>query len=419
MKIKKGRLLGLAMAGVILLNSATAMAEESLVAKTEFQVQSKVLYAELWGEKLAEGYTKDLLLLIKNDAGRVVTAYQPTIKGGYSSMLMPVKVDGKGAQLLVGVTQGDWQSITEYRILDISEPAAVKELFSSGDCMGIVTEAERSDTSLTIKFTNGESSTLELDKELIAQVGRRTDFGGIHSLTPYDADEDGRQELLISQRVSSGRLLMADVGAILQLDALGKWQPKGMTVMVAAPPDKNNTVNNGRDFVSGSIVPRRIVVPGGEASYPVFLNNDKLELQKQFNETLQQECKPYLQKFYDGEADMAFNVVAADNDLLSIRLISGKNSFRHHHINIDPATGKLLRIEDILDVKNPDLVPLLELLSSNRSMMFEGVPREWYIEGENLFFVQNICGQEEVSGYNLGNLHKYLLDKKWLSRKAQ
>lgn len=419
MKIKKGRLLGLAMAGVILLNSATAMAEESLVAKTEFQVQSKVLYAELWGEKLAEGYTKDLLLLIKNDAGRVVTAYQPTIKGGYSSMLMPVKVDGKGAQLLVGVTQGDWQSITEYRILDISEPAAVKELFSSGDCMGIVTEAERSDTSLTIKFTNGESSTLELDKELIAQVGRRTDFGGIHSLTPYDADEDGRQELLISQRVSSGRLLMADVGAILQLDAIGKWQPKGMTVMVAAPPDKNNTVNNGRDFAAGSIVPRRIVVPGGEASYPVFLNNDRLELQKQFNETLQQECKPYLQKFYDGEADMAFNVVTADNDLLSIRLISGKNSFRHHHINIDPATGKLLRIEDILDIKNPDLVPLLELLSSNRSMMFEGVPREWYIEGENLFFVQNICGQEEVSGYNLGNLHKYLLDKKWLSRKAQ
>lgn len=419
MKIKKGRLLGLAMAGVILLNSATAMAEESLVAKTEFQVQSKVLYAELWGEKLAEGYTKDLLLLIKNDAGRVVTAYQPTIKGGYSSMLMPVKVDGKGAQLLVGVTQGDWQSITEYRILDISEPAAVKELFSSGDCMGIVTEAERSDTSLTIKFTNGESSTLELDKELIAQVGRRTDFGGIHSLTPYDADADGRQELLISQRVSSGRLLMADVGAILQLDAIGKWQPKGMTVMVAAPPDKNNTVNNGRDFAAGSIVPRRIVVPGGEASYPVFLNNDRLELQKQFNETLQQECKPYLQKFYDGEADMAFNVVTADNDLLSIRLISGKNSFRHHHINIDPATGKLLRIEDILDVKNPDLVPLLELLSSNRSMMFEGVPREWYIEGENLFFVQNICGQEEVSGYNLGNLHKYLLDKKWLSRKAQ
>lgn len=419
MKIKKGRLLGLTMAGAILLNSATAMAEESLVAKTEFQVQSKVLYAELWGEKLAEGYTKDLLLLIKNDAGRVVTAYQPTIKGGYSSMLMPVKVDGKGAQLLVGVTQGDWQSITEYRILDISEPAAVKELFSSGDCMGIVTEAERSDTSLTIKFTNGESSTLELDKELIAQAGRRTDFGGIHSLTPYDADEDGRQELLISQRVSSGRLLMADVGAILQLDALGKWQPKGMTVMVAAPPDKNNTVNNGRDFAAGSIVPRRIVVPGGEASYPVFLNNDRLELQKQFNETLQQECKPYLQKFYDGEADMAFNVVTADNDLLSIRLISGKNSFRHHHINIDPATGKLLRIEDILDIKNPDLVPLLELLSSNRSMMFEGVPREWYIEGENLFFVQNICGQEEVSGYNLGNLHKYLLDKKWLSRKAQ
>lgn len=418
MKIRNGSLLGLALAAAVFFSNSTA-AEESLLAQTELEVQGKALKAELWGEGLDGGYTHQLLLIIKNKDNKVVTAYTPSIKGGYSSMLQPIRVSGKGQQLLLSVAQGDWQAATEYRILDLSKPEAIKELFSSGDSMGIVTDAKRTASELTIKFTNGESSILQLDEELVAQVGRKADFGGLYSLTPYDVDEDGRQELLISQRIASGRILLADVGAMLQLDALDKWQPKGMTIMAAAEPDKNNTVNNGKDFSAGSILSRRIVVPGGEASYPVFANNSNLELQKQFNETLQQACKPYLQSFYNGEADMAFKVVTADDDLLSIRLISGKNSFKHHHVNIDPATGKLLKIEDILDIKNPDLVPLLELLSSNKNVMFECVPKEWYIEGENIFFVQNICGKEEATGYNIGNLHKYLLDKKWLSRKAQ
>lgn len=418
MKKTLGRTLGAVFAGLLLMGG-TAAAEESLLAKTNIDTGAKALTVELWGEQLQGGYNQQLVLLVKNTDGKIVTAYNPDIKGGYGCQLEQVKVAEKGNQLLLSVAQGDWRAATEYRILDLSKPADIKELFSGADSMGIVVNAECSDDNMKLTTTNGESSTMPLNPQLAELLGHRTAFGGVHTLVAYDADEDGKQELLMSQRISSGKNLLADVGALLQLDEKGKWQPRGITVMAASVPDSKNTVNNGRDFAGGSILPRRFVVPGGEASYPVFLNNDRLELQKQFNETLQQECKPYLQKFYDGEADMAFNVVTADNDLLSIRLISGKNSFRHHHINIDPATGKLLRIEDILDIKNPDLVPLLELLSSNRSMMFEGVPREWYIEGENLFFVQNICGQEEVSGYNLGNLHKYLLDKKWLSRKAQ
>lgn len=417
MRIKNGSFWSFVLAGSLICN--VAVAEESLLAKTELDVQGKPLKAELWGENIDGGYTHKLLLIVKNKEDKVVTAYTPSIKGGYSGMLQPVRVSGKGQQLLLSVAQGDWQAATEYRILDLTEPGAIKEVFSSIDSMGVVTNASRVAEELSIKFTNGESSTLQLDDVLTLQAGRKTDFGGLYSLTPYDVDKDGRQELMVSQRIASGKVLLADVGAMLQLDAFGKWQPKGMTIMTAGVPDKNNTVNNGKEFSAGSVLVRRIVIPGGEASYPVFVNNSNLELQKQFNETLQQACEPYLQKFYNGEADMAFKIVTADNDLLSIRLISGKSSFKHHHVNIDPATGRLLTIEDILDTKNPDLIPLLELLSSNKNVMFEGVPKEWYIEGENLFFVQNICGKEEVTGYNLGNLHKYILDKKWLNRKVQ
>lgn len=410
--------MGMVLTGAMLF-CGTAAAEEALLAKTELAAEGRTMTAELWGDSLPGGYNQQLLLLLKNEQGKVMTAYKPDIKGGYGCLLEPVRVTEKGQQLLLSVAQGDWQAATEYRILDFSKPAAVKELFSSVDSMGIVVHAESNKEALKLTTTNGESSSMSLSPALAEHLGRYTDFGGVHTIATYDADEDGNQELLMSQRISSGRVLLADVGALLQLDEKGSWQPYGITVMSASAPDNKNTVNNGRDFEAGSIVPRRIVVPGGEATYPIFLNNSRLELQEQVNKTLKEECAPYLESFYAGEADMAFNVISADEDLLSIRLISGKDSFRHHHVNIDSATGKLIKIEDVLDTKNPDLIPLLELLSSNKNVMFEGVPQEWYIEGENLFLIQVVCGKEEVTGYNIGNLHKYLLDQKWLSRKAQ
>lgn len=416
MKKFVGKILGLSLSGALLFSGA-AFAEEALLAKADFTASDKSLKAELWAEQLDSGYNQQLQLLIKNADGKIITAYNPDIKGGYGCMLQPVKVKDKGQQLMLSVAQGDWRSAVEYRIFDISKPADIKEVFNSSDNMGIIVYAECKDGALELRTSNGESSVMKLNNDVVEQLGKRTDFGGMYSITPYDADEDGKDELLVSQRISSGKTLVAELGAVLQLDDKQKWQAKGITLMAASVPDKNNTINEARSFADGSILPKRIVVPGSEATYPIFINNAKLELQEQFNKTLQEECKAFLNEFYSGNADMAFNVVNADKNLLSIRLICGKDSFRHHHVNINPQTGKLIKIEEILDVKNPDLIPLLELLSSNKNIIFEGIPQEWYIEGENLFFVQNVCGKDEATGYNLGNLHKYILDKKWLERK--
>lgn len=32
--------------------------------------------------------------------------------------------------------------------------------------------------------------------------------------------------------------------------------------------------------------------------------------------------------------------------------------------------------------------------------------------------MQNICGQDEVAGFALGNLHKFVLDKRWLEKNS-
>lgn len=82
-----------------------------------------------------------------------------------------------------------------------------------------------------------------------------------------------------------------------------------------------------------------MVVPGGEATFPVFAGKD-VELQNKMNKLLQDECKDYLEHFYKGEADMAFKVMRADEQILSLQLISGKNSFIHHQLNVNPKTAE-------------------------------------------------------------------------------
>jgi hypothetical protein len=126
-----------------------------------------------------------------------------------------------------------------------------------------------------------------------------------------------------------------------------------------------------------------------------------------------------LQAYYAGRADMAFKVVNADARLLSLELISGKTSFRHHYVNIDPRTGEQWRLEQLLNAKDRDLLPLLNLLCTNENMHFESaLPTEWYIEGNNLFLLQSVEGKDEVAGFALGNLHKYILDASWLEEKT-
>ena len=191
--------------------------------------------------------------------------------------------------------------------------------------------------------------------------------------------------------------------------------------MTTTPTPKSNTVNDGMAIangIGGVILPRKIVVPGGEATYPIFVSQ-QVKLQNEINQVLAKECQEYLTSFYKGKADMAFKVIQANAKLLSLQLISGKTSFIHHHVNIDPQTGKLMRLEQILNTQDPDMLPLLPLLNNNKNVMIEQrLPAEWYIEGNNLFLQQRICGKDELAGFALGNLHKFIKDKAWLEKKS-
>ena len=421
--------------------TGTAAAADTLLAKTALQLEKGSATAELWGDRLPNGYSGDLLVLLKDEKSKLVTAFAPSIKGGYHPLLAAVQVkpiakeqeqgadsetaaaaqQGPSAtkaaaqQLLVSVGQGDWQAPREFRVLDFADVQKVTELFSSADSMGLVSKAYINEEKLYVTLKDGQQNSIALPKGV---DGGKLYYGGLHSLTAHDVDGDGQEELLGAQQLVGGRQNVADVGAVWQLDSDGKWKLTNMTIMTATPTPKSNTVNDGKEVATGVILPRKMVVPGGEATYRVFVSDD-VELQNKINKLLAAECSEYLDRFYKGRADMAFKVISVSEKLVSLQIISGKTKFVHHHINFDPQTGELMKLEQVLNYKDPDLMPLLRLLCNNKAMMLEyQPPAEWYIEGNNLFLMQNICGQDEVAGFALGNLHKFILDKRWLEKKS-
>ena len=420
--------------GSALAMAGTSAAADTLLAKTALQLDKGSVTAELWGDRLPSGYSEDLLVLLKDERGKLVTAYAPSIKGGYYPILEAVQVkpvDKKAAtdagsesvseakqaaqQLLVSVGQGDWQAASEFRILDFAERNKVQELFSSADSMGLVSKAYSNEEKLYVTLKDGQQNVANLPEGVSSN---RIYYGGLYSLTAHDLDGDGQQELLGAQQLVNGKQNVADVGAVWQLDGEKKWTQSNVTIMTTSPTPKSNTVNDGKEVATGVILPRKMVVPGGEATYPTFVSHD-VELQNKINRLLQSECAEYLDSFYQGKADMAFKVITANEHIISLQLISGKSKFKHHHVNINPSTGELIKLNQILNYKDPDLMPLLRLLCTNKNMMLEyQPPAEWYIEGKNIFLMQNICGQDEVAGFALGNLHKFVLDKRWLEKNS-
>lgn len=390
-------------------------AADTLLASAQLTLAQGAATAELWGDRLPDGYANDLLLLLKDKEGQLLTAYAPSIKGGYNCLLLPVQLNADkagGQQLLISAGQGDWRTGSEYRVLSFADKKKVQEVFGAAESLGLVTQAYIKEGKVHVTLADGSKSELEPAAGTSVSEGEAS-YGGLYSLTAHDVDGDGADELLGSQQVAQKKQPLADVGAVWQLDKESKkWKQSALTIMTLSPAPKGNTVNDGKDFAAGAVLVRKMVVPGGEATYPVFASKD-VELQNKINELLAKESEAYLKAFYAGTADMAFKVLRADDRLLSVQLISGKTSFRHHHINIDMQTGEGLRLDELLNTKDKDLLPLLNVLNTNKAVSYrDKLPEEWYIEDDNLFLMQNIKGQDEVSGFALGNLHKFILNKK-------
>lgn len=398
--------------------SSMAAAENVNLAVLETELNGQQAKIELWGEQLKSGYADNLLILVKNNKQQVATAFKPSVTGGYNFLLEEVKLTKDGRQILLSAAQGDWQADTEFRIIDFSNLKNVQEIFSAADNYGIIKTAVIEEGRLNIVLADDNTNSAQIDDKLLNSINQRqlqAKYGRLYSLSCRDLNNDGIDEVLTTQRIMADKKPLADIGAVWSLDKDNNWQKKNFTILVAGFTEPGNTINDGKYNAEYAVLPRKIVLPNGECTYPVVSYTSNLKLQKKVNLLLEQELRPYTEGFIAGENDVAFNVLRADKDLLSLQIISGKGKFFHHHIHIDPQTGEKVKLADIFNVEDKDFLPLLNLLNTNKQIEFtEGLPAEWYLTDGRLYLVVNICGQEEAAVYVMGNLHKYVKDKKWL-----
>lgn len=399
----------------VMVTTGCEAAELKLLTKTSLQYKGQQSTAELKGSCLKNGYGRELVVLLKNQQGQIITAFKPTIEGGYNFTLEPVHLlEGESDQVLLGAGTGNWQQEREYRIIDFTAPGAVGEIFGHVESHGIIKAAanEGRELTFTIADHTAKTTTLEVDPE------GPVSFKGLSSLKAYDANKDGLDELFTNEEIKGADKVVADVGAQWQY-VEDKWVTKKSTLMTAGPVPKENRINKGKDFSEGVIIPEKIILPSGEWTGPRFISKADKDLEAKVNEAIAKAGADFYEAFHEGRADGAFKIMSADKQLLSIQLISGKESFIHKHVNFSLEQGRELTLGDIFNLKDPDFLPLLELLSNNKELDFSlGLPREWYIEENKLFLVQHQKGRDIAAGYMLSNFHKFMVDSAWKERKS-
>jgi len=308
---------------------------------------------------------------------------------------------------------------------------------------------------------------------------RKVAFGKLFSLAVLDLNQDGVSELISNQQITVDNKILADVGAVWRykgpidekkqasdnqeekknitksaqekdnnslLKTIGKelealsdelkgiaetkdennksdknlkealWKHDNLTIMKADLPNKKNSINKGAFFLGGMVYPVKLVAPIGEATYPQIMLNENVELENNWNNILMEESDSYIKAFLQGRADLAYNVIRADKKLVTIQLISGKDSFVHHNISFIPGEKEKYELGSLLNIKSKDLIELLNVLNKNEKITWDNsLTTEWYMRDDKLFLMKNINGIDEVSGFALPNLRKYIIDKRFMS----
>ena len=77
------------------------------------------------------------MILLKNNNGKLISAYEPQIDGGYVANLSKGKFIEKGEQVVLAVGQGKLKEELTYRIIDFSDKKDVKEIYNGINTLGL------------------------------------------------------------------------------------------------------------------------------------------------------------------------------------------------------------------------------------------------------------------------------------------
>ena len=424
---------------VLMAGSGTALAAEpvclaSIAADTDGDGTQET--AELWGTQLTSGssYYGDLLLMVKNKNGKLITAFAPSLEGGYANLLQKGHFTGKGEQLVVRSLSGAAQNM-QVRIIDAALPDAVQEIYTGSDNMGVdVTASYRPDFTAQLDI-GGEMETAKLphEQDYYIDCGLYDENGNL--LKPYRAPQaqmsgvtvvkgsDGARDWLATlQNVSgvNGEDVLAKIAGSWEYDH--GWQlldREFYTQIVQNGEFRRNLV-----FGNGMLYRQQAVLDGSSVTYPLMAVEGKPELQNTINNELQKVWQPYADALGTTSCELDYTSPFAGPEMMSLVFfgVMGEGDeeiFERLPLNMAMDTGKVLDIGDVLDTKNPDLLPVLALLGAEDKVDFsKEVPSSWYYNDKNLVFCQKM---KDGAGWNeaaipAAELDKFLLNKDLLKK---
>lgn len=367
---------------------------------------------ELYGGQMvrSSSYQGDLLLLVKNGTGDLLTAYVPSVKGGYAAALAKGSFAGKGEQVILSVGQGNDGESTEYRIIDFADLKAVKEIFTGSDNLGVAASTEYlPDFRSKIVFADGTSSEDKLpgsryfyeQRGLYAADGallksyRRPKIDKITSLVAVDTDQDGTVELLSLQNVRglNQEDLLGKLTGVWSYTKDSGWQLKTQT-FYSGGTNKEDKFHRSYNAKNWRVFSKQAVLNGNSVTYPMFSTLQDADMQNKINRDFSILAAPYLRQLSTGSCELDYTLTFVGDKFISLVFFgvmdeAGKEIFAKIPLNIDVKTGEQLVIGDVLNLQDADLLPVLKVLTKKDQVNFSnGVPANWYYNGTNFVFCQ-------------------------------
>lgn len=410
---------------------------------------------ELQGEKTIPGsnYYGKLLLVVRNGAGKMLTAWHPDLEGGYYCLLEKIplavtqadkkpveeykektpeksvkhmlptadelvaiwkeagrEVEAENAapqsydRILLTVGKGGERGDMLCRILDFSRPANVKEEFSGADNLGIRASAaylpgRRFSVEYVLsrdgseKTTHVEFNVPEPDTfRIFTREGALAKTHLRPEITEIVSLAWQNNCLFTVQNVLAAdhRNVLARL-TVRWAKGNGNWQP--VEVKATAAKDglfETGTIDRPAKAGDWQLYSRRAWIGERSISRPVVAVEEKPELQNKINGQLEDWYKAH-----PAEEERAFQVKFAGPKLLCLEL--GRRNLKGDVIrdmyNFDMQTGDLLPIDAVFAVKNPDFLKVINLVGEPRGVFTEVKPQYWHREGDKIVFQDRLLSE--------------------------
>ncbi|XOQ53346.1 MAG: hypothetical protein ACFWT7_08240 [Succiniclasticum sp.] len=401
----------LALGTVLLLQAPFQTAQAQVLATVQADVTgSRALETvELQGDPLTDGndYYRNLLMVVRNEKGDMLGAWNPDLNGGYDCVLQAVPAGGTGKGqkgrdrilLLAGRTQSG--GAVDGRIVNWTNPKKPVVEFTGVDSLGVTASAEyKAPYSYEVTLRTGtpdNGTTLQFSGMARNVLGVFDKQGQVVRpylrpvVTPVTSLSAWLGQLFTTQEVRSAD--KQDVLGSIQTrwsKVNGSWQPVDVQWRSSSVSDsrkesgektaaaKKEEARVPSATAAWRLYDQKAWVGTREISWPVVAISGEPERQNVVNEVLQSWL-------HEGEADWerAYQVKFAGKNLLSLEAgrREADGTVVRRLFNFDMRTGREVSLADAFDTKNPDFLRVLNLMGLPQNAFGSRIPSYWYCLG--------------------------------------